>query len=119
MSRLRIASTGIRPTPGHWNTISIWIAPDSTKPAWRPGTGMIDTIAAFSAWRQITPRSGTPFGARGADEVLTQHLQHREAGELGDDAGRDDGQRQRRQRQVADQRAQVARTVDRPHARDR
>ena len=40
---------------------------------------------------------GQPLGARRADVVLAQHLQHGGAGQPGDDAGRHRGKRDRRQ----------------------
>ena len=45
---------------------------------------MTDMLPLRSAWPKITARSDNPFGARGADVVLPQGLQHAGTGDAGD-----------------------------------
>ena len=75
-----------------------------------------ETSAALEGVPVDDAALGDALGAGGADVVLAQHFEHRGAGQPGDDAGRHDGQRQRRQEQMVQQVRQVAAAVDRVHA---
>src|SRR3954463_6197967 len=95
----------IRPTPGHWNTVSVMIAKAMIEPSWSPVMVITGTSVFLSAWPKLTMRLGRAparatllesGGARGGGEldvVGAQHLQH-----LGTHQPHDEGELEKRQR---------------------
>ena len=63
-----------------------------------PMTVMIGISALRSACLPMVRHSRQPLGARGADVILAQHLEHRRAGDAGEQADLEQRQDQRRQR---------------------
>ena len=61
------------------------------------------------------PPFGDALGARGADEVLAQHLQHGAPGQPGDDSRGHHREGERRQDQVAQEVGKIATAVDGVH----
>ena len=55
-----IALMNRRPTPGHWNTVSVMIAKAMIDPSCNPVIVMTGTSVFFSAWRKLTDRSRMP-----------------------------------------------------------
>ena len=77
----------------------------------RPITVSTGTIALRSTWRHSTRARRQALGARGADEVLAQHVEHRRARDAREDRRLHDRERERRQHQRAAAPAHAAAVV--------
>ena len=80
-------------------THSVTTTPPISSATPRPMTVTIGTAALGSAWRSSTWSSAAALGARGADVVLAQHLEHAGARDARDQRDVDHRQRERRQDQ--------------------
>ena len=95
--------------PGRLNTLSVTTTPEisSAKPV--PITVMTGTAALRSAWRNSTRDLADALGARGADIVLAEHVQHRRARHARDQRDIDEGQRAGRQDDALEERPEAGR----------
>jgi hypothetical protein len=58
---LVIAVASQLPMPGRANTVSVWMAPESSRPACRPITVETGRSALRSTWRRSTTLGGRPL----------------------------------------------------------
>ena len=89
------------------NTLSVTTAPPISSATPMPMTVTIGTAAFFSACRNRMLRWPDALGARGADVVLLQHLEHGRARDAGDQRDVDEAERDRGQDQVLEPRPEA------------
>ena len=82
--------------PGIEKTVSITTEPESSRLKMMPITVTTGIITFLSACLPTTMALGQALGARGADVVLAQHLEHGRAGDAGEQPDLQQGQRDRR-----------------------
>ena len=87
------------------NTLSVTTTPPISSATPMPITVTIGTAALRERVARAAPSIGLALGARGADVVLLQHLEHARAGDARDQRDVDRRERERRQRDVAEEQA--------------
>ena len=87
----------MRPMPGRLNTVSVRMAPPMRAPRSMPAIVMTGMTAFLNACLEHDLRLGEPLGARRADVVRADDLEHRGALHVGDVGDLDEAQRDRRQ----------------------